>query len=111
MADPYSDFSLFNKITHKATAAARITAKGHRFPKVKLVSDISRYPQVAGTIFPRFLKSPGSRSTGNIIPDSMIDGRKISWDTMVSFAWFFIASPRTLPIPKDTAIKTASIPK
>lgn len=37
-----------------------------------------------------------------------MDGRNITCEIMVSFAWFFTHSPKTLPILNDTAIKTAS---
>ncbi len=34
---------------------------------------------------------------GNRIPDSMMEGRKISWENMASFAWLFTHSPRAHP--------------
>lgn len=40
-----------------------------------------------------------------------MDGRNITCEIMVSFAWFFTDSPKTLPILNDTAVKIASEPK
>ena len=37
-----------------------------------------------------------------------MDGRIITCEIIVSFAWFFTDSPKTLPILNDTAIKIAS---
>ena len=79
--------------------------------KEKPSSAINVYPQVAGNIVPTILKAFGSKSIENRIPDSIMDGRNISCEIMVSFACFFTASPKTLPTLNDTAIKTASEPK
>ena len=93
------------------TATKRMAAKGHRLLKEKPSSAINVYPQVAGNIVPTTLKAFGSKSIENRIPDSIMDGRNISCEIMVSFACFFTASPKTLPTLNDTAIKTASEPK
>ena len=71
----------------------------------------SWYPQAAGNSFPSLFKIPGSSFAGNIIPDSMMDGKNISWEIIVSFAWFFTDSPKTPATLKDTAINAVSVVK
>lgn len=48
---------------------------------------------------------------GNIIPESIMEGKKISCAIMVSLAWFFTANPKTLPILRDTITQTAILRK
>ena len=45
------------------------------------------------------------------MPDSIIEGKKISCEIMVSFAWFFTANPNMLPRLNETAINMESVPK
>lgn len=90
------------------TAAVRIAVRGSRLSALKPLLSSNLYPQAAGNNFPAAASEPGSRSAENIIPESIMDGRKISWEIMVSFAWFLRESPRTQPTERDTVIKIAS---
>jgi hypothetical protein len=77
--------------------------------KLSLVNSL--LPHAAGNIFPAYSKGFGSIFMGNMIPDSIIDGRKMICETMVSFDWDLHKSPKTHPILNDTATKTAREPK
>ena len=68
------------------TAEKNRNNRYHRFPHLKPASSISLYPQEAGKMLPVISNAFGSRLTGNIIPDSMMDGRNTSCDVIVSFA-------------------------
>ena len=48
---------------------------------------------------------------GNIIPESIIEGRKRMMETIEVFAWSFTAKPIMLAILSDTAIKIARLAK
>ena len=82
----YSDCSLFSWITLMMDAATTITTKGHRLPGCHGSDVISRYPHTAGKIFPRYSRNRGSRFAGNMMPDSIMDGKKISCANMVNRA-------------------------
>lgn len=71
------------------------------------MSSIRRYPQKAGKMCPAASRKSGSRAAGNMIPESRMEGRNKSWETMVSFAWLFTARPRTHPRLKDAAVYIA----
>ena len=83
----------------------KITNKGQRLCQVKVFSVINAYPQEAGNSFPAILNALGSKSAGNIIPDNMVDGRKIRMDNIDVLAISFTAKPMMLATPNDTAIK------
>ena len=68
-------------------------------------------PHVAGKIPPIDCKTFGSISTGNIIPDSIIDGKKISCDTIVNFVVLFTVKPSIVPIEREAIMKSSSVTK
>ena len=82
-------------------------SNGNKFPNRKALSDKSLYPHAAGNNFPVVSNTFGSSSIGNIIPESMVDGRKTIIENIGVFAWSFIAKPIMLATPSDTAIKMA----
>ena len=96
---------------HNAAAARKITISGQRVCTVKVLSIISRYPHAAGNSFPAISNGLGSRSTGNIIPDSIMDGRKSRMENMDVFAVSFTAKPIMLAIPRDAAIRIINPPQ
>ena len=59
-------------------------------------SHIARKPQVAGKILPAISKASGSISAGNMIPESMTEGKKTIWQRRVSFDMFFTNRPKTV---------------
>lgn len=69
---------------------------------------MQRYPHDAGKNFPAVSREPGRRFTGNIIPESMIEGRKIRMENIEVFAGSFTARPMMLAMARDAAVKTAS---
>ena len=71
---------------HTKIANARIAINGNRFSNRNALSVISLYPHEAGKIFPTVSNVFGSSSIGNIIPESMIEGRKMIIETMDVFA-------------------------
>ena len=71
---------------HTKIANARIAINGNRFSNRNALSVISLYPHEAGKIFPIVSNAFGSSSIGNIIPESMIEGRKMIIETMDVFA-------------------------
>lgn len=93
------------------TATVRMAVRGSRLSELKPLLSSNLYPQAAGNNFPAAASEPGSRSAENIIPESIMDGRKISWEIMVSFAWFLRESPRTQPTERETMIKIVSAPE
>ena len=107
----YLDFCLFKSIAHTIIAAQNTRIKYHRFSKQKPLSNINRYPQEAGKIRPMVLRKSGSRLRGNIIPESMIEGKNTSCAIIVNFAWLFAISPNILPMLNDTIMYIASAKK
>ena len=107
----YLHFCLFKSIAHIITDTQNTRTRYHKFPRQNPLSNISRYPQKAGKIRPVVLRKPGSRLAGNIIPESIIEGKKTSCAIIVSFAWFFTTIPNMLPMPSDTIIYIASARK
>ena len=95
---------------HNTTAARKITISGQRVCPVNVLSSINRYPHAAGNSFPAISNGLGSRSTGNIIPDSIMDGRKSRIENMDVFAVSFTAKPIMLAILSDTGDQDKSIP-
>ena len=61
-------------------------ASGHRFPAENPPSFIGQKPHDAGNIRPAAPRTPGSSSDGEHNPDRRMEGRKTSWENMVSFA-------------------------
>jgi len=78
----------------------RIIINGIRsfISKTSLV--ISLNPHVAGKILPTLSSVLGSIFTGNIMPVSIIEGKNINCDAIVSFDMFLISSPSTVPTAK-----------
>ena len=70
---------------HAAAATANTNSRYHRFSRLNPPSCISRYPQAAGNIFPAVCSASGSIPAGNMIPDSMMEGRKRICSAIVSF--------------------------
>lgn len=67
------------------------------------VKYIASNAQVAGNKTPIFFKKDGSISVGNIIPESIIEGRKINWEIIVNFDVLFIKIPSRVPrLNEDT---------
>lgn len=64
-------------------------------------------PQVAGRIFPTVCKLSGSSATGNMMPDSIMEGRKMSCVAIPTLEELFIKSPKTMPTQR-LAIVTKS---
>ena len=96
---------------HNTTAARKITISGQRVCPVNVLSSINRYPHAAGNSFPAISNGLGSMSTGNIIPDSIMDGRKSRIENMDVFAVSFTAKPIMLAILRDTAIRIINPPQ
>ena len=94
-----------------AMAETDINRNGKRLSNVKTLSVISSYPHEAGNSFPVVSNAFGSSSTGNIIPESMVDGKKTIIENIDVFAWSFTARPMILAIHRETAIKTARLMK
>lgn len=92
-------------MAHAQTANTKITSIGNRFSSPKVPPVISLYPHEAGNAFPIVSSIWGSISAGNIIPESMIEGRKTIMENMEVFVWSFTARPIMLAMPSDTAIK------
>lgn len=77
---------LRNRILHITVAKTKIKSCGKRRSNLKTFSAISLYPHVAGNSFPVVSKAFGSSSIGNIIPESMIDGKKAIIENIEVFA-------------------------
>ncbi len=75
---------------------------------VKSLSVINAYPHAAGNNFPATANALGSISLGNIIPESIVEGRNSRIENMDVFAVSFTANPITLAILSDTAIRVIS---
>ena len=69
------------------------------------------YPQVAGNNLPILMKMSGNKSVGNIIPESIIDGKNKACDAIVSLLVLFKNIPRIEPNRRQVNIKTKSIAK
>ena len=80
------NFCLFKSNAHIITAAQNIKIKYHRFSRQKPFSNINRYPHEAGKMCPMASRKSGSKSIGNIIPESIIEGKNTSCAIIVSFA-------------------------
>ena len=63
---------------------------------------------VAGNILPMESNAFGSMLVGNIIPDSINEGKNINWENIVIFEELFTSSPSNVPIDKETIIKTTN---
>lgn len=100
-----------NRILHITVDKTKIRSSGKRLWNFKAFSAISLYPHVAGNNFPIVSNTSGSSSIGNIIPESMIDGKKTIIENIEVFAGSFTARPIMLAILSDTAIKTARLMK
>lgn len=100
-----------NRILHITVAKIKIKSSGKRLSNLKAFSASSLYPHVAGNSFPIVSNVFGSSSIGNIIPESMVDGKKTIIENIEVFAWSFTAKPIMLAILNDTAIKTARLMK
>ena len=100
-----------NRILHITVDKTKIRSSGKRHWNFKAFSAISLYPHVAGNNFPIVSNTSGSSSIGNIIPESMIDGKKTIIENIEVFAGSFTARPIMLAILSDTAIKTARLMK
>ena len=92
-------------------AVRKIPHKGQSVCREKELLVISLYPHAAGNSFPAISNGLGSRSIGNIIPDSMMDGRNSRMENIDVFAVSFTASPIMLAALSDTAIRITSPPK
>lgn len=88
-----------------------IISRGSISLMFRLFSFIISNPHVAGNILPAAARCFGSISAGNIMPESIRDGRNMNWDTMVSFDVFLTVRPKMLPRLKLVKMKTASIEK
>ena len=66
---------------------------GNIFSSGNVLSAIALYPHEAGKTFPAISNAFGSNLIGNMIPESMIDGRKMMMETIEVFAWPFTAQP------------------
>lgn len=86
-------------------AIMNIKTSGIKNSTLKTSLIINLNPQVAGKILPTFSSALGNMSTGNIMPDSIIEGKNINWDAIVSFDALLIISPSTVPTAKLTIIK------
>ena len=100
-----------NRILHITVAKIKIKSSGKRLSNLKAFSASSLYPHVAGNSFPIVSNVFGSSSIGNIIPESMVDGKKTIIENIEVFAWSFTAKPIMLAILRDTTIKTARLIK
>ena len=98
-------------MAHAQIASIRITTSGNKFTSWNVLSAITLYAHEAGKIFPTISNAFGSNSIGNIIPESMIEGRKMMIETIEVFAWSFTAKPIMLAMLRDTAIKIARLAK
>lgn len=67
---------LRNRILHITVAKIKIKSSGKRLSNLKAFSASSLYPHVAENSFPIVSNVFGSSSIGNIIPESMVDGKK-----------------------------------
>ena len=65
---------------------------------LKSASIIIFSPQVAGNITPAFSKASGSISTGNMIPESIMEGKNSNCENIVSFEVLRRNSPNTVPM-------------
>ena len=95
-------------MAHSKTAARKITSKGQRLCQVKVLSVINAYPHVAGNNLPAITNALGSISLGNMIPESMVEGRNSRIENIDVFAVSFTANPITLAILSDTAVRVIS---
>lgn len=68
-------------------------------------------PHVAGKISPIDCRIFGSISTGNIMPESIMDGKKISCDIIVNFDVLFTVNPSIVPTEREAMIKISSVTK
>ena len=83
----------------------KITSKGQRLCQVKALSVINANPHVAGNNFPAITNGLGSIALGNMIPESMVEGRNMRIENIDVFAVSFTANPITLAMLSDTAIR------
>ena len=89
-------------------AARKMPSRGQSVRQENPGAVIHSYPHAAGKNFPAMTKAFGSISFGNMIPDSIVDGRKRRMEIMEVFAVSFTARPTTLAALRDTAIMTTS---
>ena len=69
---------------------------------------MNAYPHVAGNNFPAITNALGSISLGNMIPESIVEGRNSRIEKMDVFDVSFTTNPITLAILRDTAIRAIS---
>lgn len=98
----------FSKIQHNMSAARKTPHSGQSVCREKPPSVISSYPHAAGKSFPAITNAFGSISLGNMMPDSIMEGRKIRIENRDVFAESLTANPIMLAILSDTAIRTVT---
>lgn len=96
---------LFIKKAHNSAAITKITSKGQRLFQINVLSVKNAYPHVAGNNLPAITNALGSISLGNMIPESIVEGRNNMIDIIDVFAVLFAAKPITLAMLSDTAIR------
>ena len=79
-----------------ATRKNSKSGRNHKILGSELVNILN--PHVAGKRKPTFFKTLGSISVGNMIPDSIMDGKNSIWENIVSLDILFIYKPSTTPI-------------
>ena len=95
-------------MAHISAAVTKITSKGQRLRHAKFLSVMNAYPHVAGNNFPAITNALGSISLGNMIPESIVEGRNSRIENIDVFAVSFTANPITLAILSDTVIRVIS---
>lgn len=88
-----------------------IIKRGNRSLKFMLFTLSISKLHVAGNILPAVSRDFGSILVGNIIPESISDGRNMNCDTIVSFDVVLIVRPKMAPMLKLVIMKIASIIK
>ena len=64
-------------------------------------------PQVAGKTFPAVCRASGSMVTGNMIPDMIMDGIKISCVAMPTLDELLLYRPNTMPTLRLTTMSSS----
>ena len=82
----YFDFCFFKSMPHTITAIKKTRIRYHKFSKQTPLSSINRYPQKAGKKRPIISRKTGNKSMGNIIPESIIEGRNTNCAIIVNLA-------------------------
>ena len=68
-------------------------------------------PQVAGKTFPAVCRASGSMVTGNMIPDMIMDGIKISCVAMPTLDELLLYRPNTMPTLRLTTMSSSKSKK